>query len=175
MSFLNEPIQSILIQPKRQIGSIAVNVVISEEATDTLEITDQPIQQGAAISDHAFKLPTIFGMRASWRVNTLGDSLATIYKNLLTLQNSLIVFTIITPKRIYPNCLFKTLTQVTDKTTENCLMVTMNFKQIIIVPVTTSTAARINQSNAGLTGATQAAGQKQSFLYTGAQAIGVRP
>lgn len=177
MSFINEPIQSILIQPKRQIGPITVNVTIQEETTDALEITKHPVQQGASITDHAFKRPTEFSMRASWRYNTLGigASLAEIYQKLLTLQSSLVPFDIVTPKRLYKTMLFSALSQTTDKTTENCLMVSMRFEQIIVVPVTTVTVSPSVQKNAASTQATQPAGAKSSFLYQGGQIFGIKP
>lgn len=174
MSILNEPLQSLLVKPKRQIGTIAVNVIISEETSDELEITQQPVQQGAMISDHAFKKPTNFSMRASWRYN-FSPSLSQIYQQLLTLQNSRIPFTVVTPKRTYSNMLLSGLTQTTDKSTENCLMIYCKFQEILIVNVSATSVPRSSLGNAGSNGATQPAGVKQSFLYTGSQAIGAKP
>jgi soluble lytic murein transglycosylase-like protein len=42
----------------RKIGMIIPDVVVSEKHSDTLEITEHPVETGAAISDHAYKRPS---------------------------------------------------------------------------------------------------------------------
>lgn len=183
MSFLSQPITLIAIQPARMTGPIQMQVVIDERTTDTLTITKQPVQQGASITDHSYLEPTVFTSTAYFKDNSqnlIGEinsfnspqtGLAKIYQTLLDLQSSRTPFNIVTPKRVYNNMLMSTLSQTTDKNTENCLSVTMSFQQVIIVSVSTTNVPRTNQKNAGATGATQNAGQKQSALYTGVQAI----
>ena len=68
-----------------------------------------------------------------------GVSLLELYEELLELQASRVPFVVKTPKRTYESMLLQTLVQTTDKTSENCLALTMNFQQIIIVPVETFT------------------------------------
>lgn len=48
-------ILSTLQQQTRKIGMIVPSVVVSEKHTDTLEITEHPVEVGAAIADHAYK------------------------------------------------------------------------------------------------------------------------
>jgi len=168
MSFLNTPI-SIFASKQRQLGSIKIDVIISETTNDTLTITKQPVQQGASITDHAYKEPTAFACEARWKDN-IGVSLSKVYQNLLDLQNSRTPFTIVTPKRIYNNMLINVLTQTTDKSTENCLAIQLTATEVIIVPVTTTQVPRSQQKNPGKTGATQNAGKK-SALATAAQGI----
>lgn len=164
MSFLSEPItlQS-LFGKNRKIGPITVNVVVNESTNDTLTITKQPVQQGASITDHAFKEPTGFSTTILFRDN-LTKSLSKIYQELLDLQESRAPFDIITPKRIYRNMLMATLGQTTDKSTENCLSITASFQEIIIVSVVTTQVPRLRQRNAAVTGATQNAGKKSALL-----------
>lgn len=183
MSFLSQPITLIPIQPQRVIGPIQVQVVIQESTTDTLTVTKQPVQQGASITDHSYLEPTVFSSTAYFKDNSTNlkgalnsftnpsGGLAKIYQTLLTLQSSRTPFNIVTPKRIYTSMLMTALSQTTDKSTENCLAVSMSFQQIIIVSVSTTNVPRTNQSNPGTTGATQNAGQKQSALFSGSQAI----
>lgn len=190
MSFLSQPIQIIPIQPQRSIGGgipgmapILMQVVVDERTTDTLTITKQPVQQGATITDHSYLEPTVFNSTAYFKDNSLSllgelnslfspsTGLAKIYANLLALQALRTAFNIVTPKRIYTSMLLASLSQTTDKSTENCLSVSMSFQQIIIVTVSTTNVPRTSQSNPGSTGATQNAGTKQSALYTGSQAI----
>lgn len=171
MSFLPQPItlQS-LFGKVRKIDSIRVNVVISENTTDTLTITKQPVQQGASISDHAYKEPTILTMVAYFEDNIF-TSLSELYDDLLELQISRVPFDVVTPKRIYENVLLASLTQTTDRSTENCLSVAMTFQEVVIVTVTTTQVPRLRQRIPGATGATQNAGKK-SALRSAKEGIG---
>lgn len=171
MSFLSQPLQTILLKPTRKLGNIEVQVVVNETTTDTLTITRQPVQQGASIADHAYMEPTSFShtIYFSSGATTLGisagKSLDQIYKELLELQASAIPFDIVTPKRIYHDMLMNTLTQTTDKLTENCLAIHATYQQIILVPILATTVPRTSQKNPGSNGATQNGGAK-SALFT---------
>lgn len=190
MSFLSQPIQIIPIQPQRSIGGgiagsapILMQVVTDERTTDTLTITKQPVQQGASITDHSFAEPTVFSSTAYFKDNSLSlagelnsftspnTGLAKIYSDLLALQALRTAFNIVTPKRIYTSMLLASLSQTTDKNTENCLSVSMSFQQVIIVSISTTNVPRINQKNPARTGATQSAGTKQSALFSASQGI----
>ena len=176
MSFLTQPISITNLlgfNPQRKFADIEVDVIINENATDVLTITKQPVQQGASISDHAFKEPTVLSMSIYFKAGFF-TSLSEIYEKLLELQVSRLPFDVITPKRVYRNMLMSTLAQTTDKNTENTLSINVTFQEVIIVNVSTTQVARTKQKFSGATGKTENAGKKQSFLYTGGQAIGVR-
>lgn len=162
MSFLNQPLQNILIKPSRMIGTISVQVVVNEQATDTLTITKQPVQQGASITDHAYLEPTTFSHSIYFSNNNAfgGIALAQVYQNLLTLQANAVPFDVITPKRIYKNMLMATLSQTTDKLTENCLAIHASYQQVILVPVLSTIVPRIKQGNPAKTAATADTGNK---------------
>jgi hypothetical protein len=172
MSFLSQPISLIPVKPLRKIGEITVNVILNESTNDTLTITKQPVQQGASITDHAYKEPTVLSMSAYFQDNSFSvgaifggaGGLAKIYQDLLDLQESRVPFDVITPKRIYRQMLMATLGCTTDKNTENILAITMSFQEIIIVSVSTTTVPRIKQKRPGTTGATENAGKKSALL-----------
>lgn len=159
MSILSQPIQNVLIRPKRMIDTIAVQVVVSEQATDTLTITKQPVQQGASITDHAYMEPTVFAHTIYFQDN-LSTSLSKIYDQLLALQSSAEPFDIVTPKRIYHHMLMASLGQTTDKLTENCLAIHASYQQVILVPILSAAVPRSRQKNPAASGATQSGGQK---------------
>lgn len=175
MSFLAQPITlTSLFGKKRMIGSIKVNVTVSEATNDTLTITKQPVQFGASITDHAYKEPTSFSMNIRFSDN-LSISLSKTYQQLQDLQNSRVPFDVVTPKRLYPNMLISVLSMTTDKQTENCLAINISFQQVIIVQVsTTSVPPRTRQRNPGKTGATENGGRKSALLQgaQGAQSFG---
>lgn len=162
MSILSQPISLIPTRPVRTIDTIKVNVVVSENTNDTLTVTRQPVQQGASITDHAYKEPTTFSHTILFASN-IGTSLAQIYQQLLTLQASRVPFTIVTPKRTYTTMLMTTIAMTTDQKTENILSISCSYQQIIIVSVTAGTVPRLKQKSAAKTGATEPAGKK-SFL-----------
>lgn len=168
MSFLSEPISLIPIRPKRKIADINVKVVVNESTNDTLTITKQPVQQGASITDHAYKEPTTLSMTIYFSDNATlflsSVSLSKIYQDLLDLQASRTPFDVITPKRIYHNMLISSIGMTTDKYTENALKIDISMQEIIIVSVTTTTVPRIKQKNPGTTGKTDNAGKKSALV-----------
>lgn len=133
-----------LFRQGRSIAGIVPNLVVEETHNDELTITDHPIEQGAAISDHAFKNPAQVNVRYGWS-NSSGffdigsPSPDDVYKQLLALQATREPFDMVTGKRRYRNMLFKSLAVTTDATSENSLMVTATLRQVIIVQTTTTT------------------------------------
>lgn len=186
MSFLIQPQTLFAIGPSRSFG-IASNVfsgyvTITENTTDSIEITQQPVQQGANIADHAFKKPVTFSIQIRFQESVLPglsltngftapQNLATIYQNLLNLQESFVPVTCTTPKRTYANMLISALGVTTDKTTEHVLAVNISFQQIITVPLVIGTISRNQLRNKGSNSPTQSVGQKQSFLSGAAGAV----
>ena len=161
-------LDSILVKPYRAIGSFVAQVVLEEIHQDTLEITDHPVDQGAVISDHAFKRPSELVVKCAWSnsptvaglIDGVVGGLKTtisgaqsllsgnsenqvrdIYDKLLKLQESRVPFDVFTGKRIYTNMLVQSLSVTTDKQSENSLMVTATLRQVLIVATQTLTVA----------------------------------
>ena len=166
---------SALFMQGRSIGGIIPDVTIEEHHTDDLTITDHPVEQGAAITDHAFKNPSEVTMHVGWtNANLLLSSIVSgsifsgtigsvddLYNKLLALQESRQVFDLVTGKRTYNNMLIKRIAVTTNKDTENCLIVAITMRQVIIVQTVATILAPISaQSQPSLTGAVQNAGSK---------------
>lgn len=170
MSFINASTLLSSIFPKnRMIGDIEVDVIISENTNDTLTITKQPVQQGASITDHAYKEPTTLSMSIYFKDNGIfrfgaNQSLKEIYQSLIDLQTSRVPFPVATPKRIYSNMLISSLGMTTDKRTENCLAILISFQEVIIVSVSTTQVPRLKQKFPGITGKTEKAGKKSALV-----------
>jgi hypothetical protein len=155
-------VEAILVKPKRQIGAFHAQVTIREVHTDELEITDQPVEEGSLMSDHAFKRPAEVVIECAWSnspqnagliaglagavTGTIGgiadilsgnglDQVRDVYDKLLALQASRVRSDVFTGKRVYTDMLIKSLTTVSDKTTENLLKVTAVMRQIIVAQV----------------------------------------
>lgn len=138
-------------QQRRRIGAKIPSVVISEKHSDTLEITEHPVEIGAPVSDHAFKRPAEVTMELGFasggslidgvdttqifNIDTglsLGTSPADVYQELLSLQESRVPFDVITGKRTYKNMLIRAMEVTTDKTSENVLMCVLTLREVII-------------------------------------------
>jgi hypothetical protein len=156
------------MRPRRAIGSMVMQVVTEEDHQDTLEITDHPVEQGATISDHAFKRPSEVTIKGAWSASpsvaglidgAIGGLKSTItgaqaivsgkapqtlvdrYTKLLELQKSAVPFEIYTGKRKYSNMLIRTLSVTTNKGSENSLEVTLQCREVQIVSTSVLTVS----------------------------------
>ncbi len=175
-------LDTLLIRQNRSIANIFPDVTVEEVHFDELEITNHPVEQGAAISDHCFKRPAELTMRVGWSPsraigsspNLLGDITSRItditgrgyiedtYQDLLDLQEAREPFDVVTGKRAYSNMLLRSLTVTTDKTSENALMVEARFQEVIIVATQTTTLPPLaSQATPQATGAVVDGGSKQ--------------
>lgn len=175
MSGTLSALADILLQPRRQFGTIIPNVVVEEDHSDTTSITEHPVEVGAPIADHAFVRPAQVKVRCGWSpsapalsgvlgtilpvtqglisgINQLfnggPDYLQSVYQALLALQQTREPFTLVTGKRRYTNMLIESLGVNTDRSTEYILAVTVAFKQVIIVSTTTTSVAPQEQQAA---------------------------
>ncbi|KIZ46297.1 bacteriophage protein [Raoultella ornithinolytica] len=142
-------------QQSRRIGLIVPSVVISEKHNDTLEITEHPVEVGAAISDHAYRRPSEVVMQVGFAGGgslldfldttsfglSVGLSQKETYQELLDLQNSRVPFDVVTGKRIYSNMLIRALEVTTDRTSENVLSAVLTLREVIITSTTTTQVA----------------------------------
>ncbi|HBL0732922.1 TPA: hypothetical protein LON50_002482 [Kluyvera ascorbata] len=142
-------------QQSRKIGLIVPSVVVSEKHSDTLEITEHPVEIGAAVADHAYKRPSEVVMEVSFAgggslldfvdISSIGLSLGLspqeTYQELLDLQSSRIPFDVVTGKRLYSNMLIRALEVTTDKTTENVLSAVLTLREVLITQTQQITVA----------------------------------
>lgn len=138
-------------QQSRRIGIMVPSVVISEKHSDTLEITEHPVERHTSsgtgfVADHAFRRPSEVVMEVGFagggslldlaNTSALGVSLGLspqeTYQKLLELQASRDPLEVVTGKRIYSNMLIRSLEVTTDRTTENVLSATLTLREVII-------------------------------------------
>lgn len=174
MNWLTQPPERIFLRPLRSLGGLVFDVVVSEEHEDTLAITSHPVEQGAAISDHAYRKPATVTIKAASSESTYGlpiwDSAnVTLYNALLALQNAREPFDIITGKRKYTNMLIEKLNVTTNADTEHALMVTAVCREVIIVrtQVMEVPTDRDRHRNPAKTGGTADKGRKQAIPAKG--------
>jgi len=134
---------------RRSIGGIVAQVTIDEQASDDIQITEHPVEQGAPIADHAFKRPAVVTIRAGWSRQFAWDLSAEtgVYGLLLSWQAALLPFDVITGKRSYSNMLIERLQVVTDQHNEYTLLATITCRQVIIVSTSTTNVQASSESN----------------------------
>lgn len=146
------PPAGIILQPQRQLASFIADVTVEEQHSDRIVMTEHPVEEGALITDHAYKLPAEVLVTIGWNTNganasssdnadesdggldSLGNTyLRQIYQSLLDLQNNRQVFSVNTGKRYYPSMMLESISLTTDQHTENALLVRCLCREIIYV------------------------------------------
>lgn len=172
------PGTGIVIVPKR--GLIADNGVIivpqatiEEKHSDDLEITEHPVQLGAAITDHAYKKPAELTIQMGFSNSPSYLSASDKYDNpldvnqvyaaLLKLQSDRVFMTINTARRTYKNMLIKGLVITNDNRTENALFIMVQCKQVIIVNTTTVQLTKPTQAKPKITTSPTNRGSVQTY------------
>jgi hypothetical protein len=137
------------------VGDLAPDVTVEEQLQDTVTITEHPVQQGAAITDHAFSNPSEVALRLAWTdskgflsaaASLVGlDGGATpspdeAYQRLREMQAARQPITVVTTRRGYSNMLIRSLGVMTDDKTSNILAITVLLRQIIVVSTVTTSS-----------------------------------
>lgn len=175
----------LLLTPKGAIGGIEIQATLEEVLTDTLEVTNHPVELGAEITDHAYSRPAEVVLKCGWSNSSIGslvstvsalfnggslsmnDYITSVYSQLLALQQSRATFSITTSKRQYKNMLLTGLQTTTDNKTNSVLMVTATCREIIIVETSAMTiAAPDAQANPADTAETSDTGVKLATVAT---------
>jgi hypothetical protein len=151
----------------RSVGGITFDVTVEERHNDKLNITAHPVQTGADISDHAYKLPQevtiVVGKGALGDENAPRD----MYDKVRELQESREPFDIITGKREYKNMLIRDITETTSAETENSLVLTLDCVEVILVETQTVSVPASAQKKASVTQSSQQGGEKQATNANG--------
>lgn len=172
--------EPITIIPRARFGELQVNAAFEESYRDELQITEHPVESGAAITDHAYKRAPEVTLKVGWSNATPealipvdikdfpGGSMvgATyvhgIYSQLLELQSSRVPFDLITSLRLYRSMLLTSLAVTRDEKTGMAIDVTATCRQIIIVSTQATTLPPpASQRNPANTAATVDSGVKQ--------------
>lgn len=144
LAALNDDLLNPVIFRSRFIATFVADVTVEETGSDDLEITEHPVEQGAAITDHSYKRPAELTVRCGYSNSSVSSQgnpnyVDQIYSQFLDLQATRKTFEVMTGKRLYTSMLIRRLTQTTDEKTENALALVVELKQIIIVSTQTVT------------------------------------
>lgn len=131
----------------RAIGPVPIQCVIREQPLTELEITEIPVEFGAAITDHAYPLPK----RVTLDIADNGG--AATFNALVRFQESRVPFTLVTGLSVFRNMLIKRIEPERDKDFSTTFRATVDLQEIIIVE--TARAADEGQEEGGKPGGTK--------------------
>lgn len=166
-------LQKAYIRPKRSFGGVVAHAIIEERHTDQVVVTEHPIEKGANIADHAYKLPVEVALTMGWSNSPAGAiiggdassySIQEIYQAILSVQAKMLTFDILTAKRSYKDMFITGLSVLTNAETENALVIQAQCRQILFVTpevVKLAPGAGTKQASPESTGATQSGGTRQ--------------
>lgn len=163
--------------PRAKIGAIEIQASIEEQMSDTLEVTEHPVQTGASITDHSYKRPPQVVIHCGWSDSSPESFLATIalsiangrvtganltsglYSQLLNLQERRTPFSIVTSLRVYDNMLITNIAVRRDAKNSQALLAEVSCRGVIFVDLKTVSMPPItDQGNPKATAETQAVG-----------------
>jgi hypothetical protein len=144
---------------KRSMGAFTADATVEEHGTDSMVATTHPVEQGATITDHLYRLPAELTLEYVWSMgspqNTTQDNtfLRTLYAQLLQTEADRTLLQVETGKRIYQNMALMVLDQRTDKNSENILMLRITLHEILfattqIVSLSSSAVQAVPQKTA---------------------------
>jgi hypothetical protein len=124
-------------------GGLSFDAVFEENHDYELQVTDNPVESGVVVSDHAFMLPVHLSISAGVSDSPLADSGLGLYGSnsrsikafdlLTTLQRSAEPFDVQTGLRLYKNMVCTNLKTSQDKDTAGVLVFTADLREVIIV------------------------------------------
>lgn len=145
------------------ISAIELDIIISESASATARVTENPVEHGANVNDHIIIEPLTFttvGVVSNISSSTLGQftRVPTIFSQntakskeaweaLLELQADRLPFILVQGLKEYKNIVIISLSESQDKNTANGLFFTATMKEIIFVGAKTITAEQFNDSS----------------------------
>lgn len=111
----------------RAIGPVPIQCVIREKPISELEITEIPVEFGAAITDHAYPLPK----KVTLEIADNGG--AATFNALVRFQESRVPFTLVTGLSVFQNMLIKRIEPDRDKDFSTTFRATVDLQEVIIV------------------------------------------
>jgi len=145
------------------ISTIELDIIISESASATARITENPVENGANVNDHIIIEPMTFAIegvvsnisssfigqftRSSSVFNQEISKSKEAWEALLELQISRQPFTLVQNLKEYENVVILSLNESQDKNTSNGLFFTATMKELIFVGSEIVTEDQFDDSN----------------------------
>ena len=130
------------------IGPVPISCVLTEKHISDIEISEIPIETGAAVTDHAYVRPK------KVTLDVADDAAAATFNALVAFQESRVPFTLVTGLSVYKNMLIKSLDADRDASFSRVLRCKVDLQEIIIVD-TAYAASESGDGKGGQSGGTK--------------------
>ena len=130
----------------KSFSALSFDAVVTEKHSEDATITDQPIENGSSVSDHAFSKPRKLTLRAVVSNAFLGDPTGDLFSQngtrtraqnawdmLRQLKNQYVPFDIVTGLLVYTNMVIEKLSTEQDVKTSSSLSVDIDTREVVIV------------------------------------------
>ena len=170
-------VQMVLLQTN--IGGLFFDAVVHVDTEESLTITSHPVQNGANISDHAFREPThitmdvrmsdVMASRSPGQFSGAYTKSVSAYRRLVDLQRSRIPFSVLTRLGSYNNMLIESVNVPDEPAMMNGLSCTVSMREVLVANVATAkVSARQWTTGTGThRGEVQPKGPRQTILVQG--------
>lgn len=171
---LMDAVQMVLV--KTNIGGLFFDAVVHVDTEETLTITSHPVQNGANISDHAYREPTritmeikmsdVMASRVPGQFTGAYTKSVSAYRRLLDLQRSRIPCAVLTRLGSYRNMLIESISAPDDPTMLHGLTCSVSLREVLVANVAVAkVSARQWTTDVGKhRGEVQPKGPKQTIL-----------
>lgn len=160
---------------KANIGGLVFDAIIKTDHTSKLTVTTHPIESGAKIADHAFVEPAEISVEVAVSDSEInkgtfgsGNRSLNAFRELLKLQTSRSLITVVTRFKTYRNMLITSVSVPDDYTTMNAFKASLMLREIPIVSTSrvsvTARGSQLQKCGSTNSGTKQAAVPKQSIL-----------
>lgn len=128
------------------------NLVLREEHHEEVRVTEQPVEIGAAITDHSFNMPSKLNLKYGWSnasikgmignfsgglsrgIRNFGEGYCfKIYNQLHALKMNRYLCKVVTYKRVYENMIITELRTETDVETTYSMIIDITMQQVFMV------------------------------------------
>ena len=160
------------------LGGYTFDAVVQSDHTSELALTEHPVQNGAAVTDHSYLKPKTLTLHIGVSDCAVGGNYGggsarsvNAYQLLLRLQREARPLTVTTRLHTYTNMMVKTITASEDYTTVHALDATITLQEIVVASVSTvKVSSRPQVTGSTNRGTPQAVEPDQSVLK---QAVGM--
>lgn len=124
----------------KTIGPVRLNCFFSENHNSELGITENPVESGGTVHDHAYTMPK------KVTLEIMDENAAGTFNALVAFQRSRIPFTLVTGLSVYPSMLIRNISADRDKQHSQILYATVDLQEVIIAQ---TAVASIDVQDAG--------------------------
>ena len=131
------------------------NLVLTEQHMESVRVTEQPVEIGAAITDHSFTEPARLQLGYYWTTSSIKGIVSdftgelfsrgisnfseayvfNMYQKLVALKNNRYLCKVVTYKRVYENMVITDLKTVTDVENTYAMPIEITMQEIFMVKV----------------------------------------